>query len=83
MWVEFTPTTPGIKEIPGIEYIVHRAFAQKRKTLANNLRGVPEITSDRWDLLKTECSDLLTLRAEQLQAEDFARLAKLLDLTQS
>lgn len=82
MWVEFTPTTPGLKEIPGIEYIVHRAFAQKRKTLANNLRAVPEITPAMWDLLKTDCSDLLTLRAEQLSAADFARLARLLNLTQ-
>lgn len=82
MWVEFTPTTPGLKEVPGIEYIVHRAFAQKRKTLANNLRAVPEITPAMWDALKSECADLLTLRAEQLSAADFARLAKLVGLTQ-
>ncbi len=81
MWVEFTPTTPGLREIPGIEYIVHCAFAQKRKTLANNLRAVPGITSAKWDLLKSECTDLLTLRAEQLSAADFARLARLLELT--
>lgn len=80
MWVEFTPTTPGLREIPGIEYLVHRAFAQKRKTLANNLREMPEITPAKWDALKSECSELLTLRAEQLRAEDFARLARLLEL---
>ena len=82
MWVEFVPTTPGIKDIPGIEYIVQRAFAQKRKTLANNLRGLPEITPAKWDSLKSECSDLLTLRAEQLRAEDFARLARLMGLSE-
>jgi len=81
MWVEFTPTTPGLREIPGIEYIVHCAFAQKRKTLANNLRAVPGITSAKWDLLKSECAELLTLRAEQLSAADFACLARLLELT--
>jgi 16S rRNA (adenine1518-N6/adenine1519-N6)-dimethyltransferase len=80
MWVEFVPTTPGIREIPGIEYIVQAAFAQKRKTLANNLRAVTEITPAQWELLKSECSNLMSLRAEQLSAEDFARLAKLLSL---
>ena len=82
MWIEFVPTTPGLREIPGIEYIVRCAFAQKRKTLANNLRNVPEITSAKWESLKSDCSDLLTLRAEQLRAEDFARLAHILDLSQ-
>ena len=82
MWVEFTPTTPGLREIPGIEYIVQRAFAQKRKTLANNLRELPEITPAKWESLKSNCADLLTLRAEQLHAEDFARLANTLQLTQ-
>ena len=82
MWIEFVPTTPGLREIPGIEYIVQRAFAQKRKTLSNNLRNVPEITPAKWESLKSACSDLLTLRAEQLRAEDFARLVQVLDLSQ-
>jgi 16S rRNA (adenine1518-N6/adenine1519-N6)-dimethyltransferase len=80
LWVEFHPLTPGIRDVPGIDYIVQRAFAQKRKTLANNLRGLPEISAAKWDLLRTECSDLLSLRAEQLCAEDFAKLARILDL---
>ncbi len=82
MWIEFTPTTPGLRDIPGIEHIVQRAFAQKRKTLANNLRGLPEITPAKWELLKSSCPELLTLRAEQLRAEDFARLAQILALGQ-
>jgi 16S rRNA A1518/A1519 N6-dimethyltransferase RsmA/KsgA/DIM1 with predicted DNA glycosylase/AP lyase activity len=77
------PTTPGLGEIPGIEYIVQCAFAQKRKTLANNLRGLPEVTPARWERLRVECADLLTLRAEQLHAEDFARLADVLQLGQT
>ncbi|HWO57777.1 MAG TPA: 16S rRNA (adenine(1518)-N(6)/adenine(1519)-N(6))-dimethyltransferase RsmA [bacterium] len=80
MWVEFVPTTPGLREIPGVEYIVQKAFAQKRKTLANNLRQIPEISQAKWDLLKSECAELLSMRAEQLSADDFARLARLLDL---
>lgn len=78
MWIEFVPTTPGIRDIPGIEYIVQCAFAQKRKTLANNLRSVPGITPAHWDALNATCADLLSLRAEQLSADDFARLTKLL-----
>lgn len=82
MWIEFIPTTPGLREIPGIEYVVAAAFAQKRKTLANNLRGLPEITPAKWEAVKSQCADLLTLRAEQLRAEDFVRLANALHLGQ-
>ncbi len=75
MWVEFQPTTPGLLEIPGIDYVVQRAFAQKRKTLGNNLKKLPELTPLKWERLRGECGELLDQRAEQLTADDFARLA--------
>jgi len=80
MWIEFVPATPGVEEIPGIEYIVERAFAQKRKILANNLRGIASLSANDWNRLRRECGDLLQKRAEALEADEFVRLAKLLDL---
>jgi len=80
MWIEFVPTTPGIETIPGIEYVVQCAFAQKRKTLANNLRAIPRLRAADFARLRAECPDLLEQRAEQLRAEDFARLARVLPL---
>lgn len=75
MHVEFVPTTPGLANVSGIEYTLERAFAQKRKTLANNLRHLPETTPERWQRIQSSCEDLLSRRAEQLTAEDFVRLA--------
>lgn len=83
MWVEFVPLTPGLRDIPGIEFLVQSAFAHRRKTLGNNLRAIQEISPAEWDKLRTACADLLSLRAEQLRAEDFARLAAILNLGQS
>jgi 16S rRNA (adenine1518-N6/adenine1519-N6)-dimethyltransferase len=80
MWIDFVPATPGVEDIPGIEYIVERSFAQKRKILANNLRGIPSLTANDWDRLRRECGDLLQKRAEALQADDFVRLARVLAL---
>ena len=75
MWVEFQPTTPGLLEVPGIDYVVQRAFAQKRKTLGNNLKKLPELSPLKWERLRSECGELLDQRAEQLTADDFAKLA--------
>jgi 16S rRNA (adenine1518-N6/adenine1519-N6)-dimethyltransferase len=80
MWIDFVPATPGVEGIPGIEYIVARSFAQKRKILANNLRGITSLTADDWNRLRRECGDLLQKRAEALQADDFVRLARVLAL---
>ncbi len=80
MWAELVPATPGIESIPGIEYIVERAFAQKRKVLSNNLRAMGHLTADDWDRLRQQCGDLLRKRAEELAADDFARLARTLAL---
>jgi 16S rRNA (adenine1518-N6/adenine1519-N6)-dimethyltransferase len=80
MWIDFVPATPGVEDIPGIEYIVERAFAQKRKILANNLRGIASLSANDWNRLRRECGDLLPKRAEALQAEEFVRLAKVLAL---
>jgi 16S rRNA (adenine1518-N6/adenine1519-N6)-dimethyltransferase len=80
MWVDFTPQTPGVEEVAGIEYIVERAFAQKRKILANNLRSIASLSADDWDRLRRECGDLLQKRAEALHADEFVRLARVLHL---
>lgn len=80
MWIDFVPTTPGVEDVPGIEYIVERAFAQKRKILANNLRGIASLSANDWNRLQRDCGDLLRKRAEALQADDFIRLAKVLAL---
>ena len=80
MWIDFVPATPGVEDIPGIEYIVERAFAQKRKILANNLRGIASLSANDWNRLRRECGDLLPKRAEALQAEEFVRLARVLAL---
>ncbi|MBI3872213.1 MAG: ribosomal RNA small subunit methyltransferase A [candidate division Zixibacteria bacterium] len=80
MWIEFAPTTPGIETIPGIEYVIHSAFAQKRKVLANNLRAIPHLSAQQMERVRAECGDLLRLRAEELTALDFARLARALKL---
>lgn len=78
MWVEFTPATPGVEDVPNIEYIVERAFAQKRKVLENNLRAMARLTAEDWDRLQADCGDLLRRRAEELRADEFVRLAKAL-----
>ena len=75
MRIDFEPATPELAPIAGFDYVVQRAFAQKRKTLANNLRAVRQLTPAAWDRLRAECGDLLSQRAEQLHAHDFARLA--------
>ncbi len=80
MRVEFVPATPGVESVPGIDYIVERAFAQKRKVLANNLRAMGHLTADDWARLQSECADLLRKRAEELDAQDFVRLATTLAL---
>lgn len=78
MYIDFTPATPGVESVPGIEYIVERAFAQKRKVLANNLRAMGHLTAHDWTRLQEECADLLRKRAEELDAESFVRLARVL-----
>jgi 16S rRNA (adenine1518-N6/adenine1519-N6)-dimethyltransferase len=78
MWIEFVPATPGVESVPGIDYIVGRAFAQKRKVLANNLRAMGHLTGDDWERLQQQCGDLLRKRAEELEASDFVRLAQAL-----
>ncbi|MEW5874232.1 MAG: 16S rRNA (adenine(1518)-N(6)/adenine(1519)-N(6))-dimethyltransferase RsmA [Candidatus Zixiibacteriota bacterium] len=78
MWVEFNPATPGVEHVPNIEYIVERAFAQKRKVLENNLRAIAHLTADDWTRLQAECGDLLRKRAEELRADEFVRLAQAL-----
>jgi len=78
MRIEFVPATPGIESVPGINYIIERAFAQKRKVLANNLRAMGHLTADDWERLQDQCGDLLRKRAEELEAADFVRLAKTL-----
>ena len=80
MWIDFVPATPGVEEVPGIEYIVERAFAQKRKILANNLRGIASLTANDWNRLRRECGDLLQKRAEAMEAGEFVRLARVLAL---
>jgi len=80
MWIDFVPATPGVEEVPGIEYIVERAFAQKRKILANNLRGIASLSANDWNRLRDQCGDLLQKRAEALEADEFVRLARVLDL---
>ena len=80
MWIDFVPTTPGIESIPGIDYVIHAAFAQKRKVLANNLRAIPQLTTVQMDAVRSACPDLLRKRAEELEAGDFARLALALRL---
>jgi 16S rRNA (adenine1518-N6/adenine1519-N6)-dimethyltransferase len=76
--IDFVPATPGVEGVPGIDYIVERAFAQKRKILANNLRAVAGLSVMDWDRLRRECGDLLRKRAEALRADEFVRLAKTL-----
>jgi len=78
MRIEFAPATPGVESVPGIDYIIERAFAQKRKVLANNLRAMGHLTADDWDRLQRDCGDLLRKRAEELEAADFVRLARVL-----
>jgi 16S rRNA A1518/A1519 N6-dimethyltransferase RsmA/KsgA/DIM1 with predicted DNA glycosylase/AP lyase activity len=80
MRIEFVPATPGVESVPGIDYIVERAFAQKRKVLANNLRAMGHLTADDWERLQQQCGDLLRKRAEELEAADFVRLARVLAL---
>ena len=78
MQFEFVPATPGVESVPGIDYIIQRAFAQKRKVLANNLRAMGRLTADDWERLQEQCGDLLRKRAEELEAADFVRLARAL-----
>lgn len=80
MWIDFVPATPGVEDVPGIEYIVERAFAQKRKILANNLRNIASLSANDWDRLQRDCGDLLRKRAEALRADEFVRLARVLAL---
>jgi 16S rRNA (adenine1518-N6/adenine1519-N6)-dimethyltransferase len=78
--VDLVPLTPGVEGVPGIEYIVERAFAQKRKILANNLRAMAGLSDADWDRVRRECGDLLRKRAEAMKADEFVRLAKTLAL---
>lgn len=80
MKIDFQPATPGVEGVAGLEYIVQRAFAQKRKVLANNLRAIPQLTTEDWARLQDECGDLMRKRAEALHAHEFVRLTKALRL---
>lgn len=80
MWIEFTPTTPGIESVVGLEYLLKYAFAQRRKVLANNLRAIPRLAVDDWERVRQEYPELLRMRAQELSAEDFVQLLHALGL---
>ena len=63
-----------IKIIPTLSKLCKIAFNQKRKTIYNNLKVYPNISS----ILK-ECNILETKRAEELGVEDFLKIAYKLD----
>lgn len=56
--------------------LVHQCFAQRRKTLLNNLRqALPGLSRDQIEQLLAECGIPLDIRAEALDIPDFIRLS--------
>ncbi|HUU46908.1 MAG TPA: 16S rRNA (adenine(1518)-N(6)/adenine(1519)-N(6))-dimethyltransferase RsmA [Acidobacteriota bacterium] len=80
MWIEFTPQTPGIETVPGLDVLVRCAFAQRRKVLINNLRAIPRITADALDRLHAAFPDLLRKRAQDLSADEFVQIVRILQI---
>jgi 16S rRNA (adenine1518-N6/adenine1519-N6)-dimethyltransferase len=80
MWIDFTPQTPGVAQVPGIELLVRYAFAQRRKVLSNNLRAIPGLPPDFLERAHAECAHLMEKRAQELTADDFVRLAGILKI---
>lgn len=73
--VRFIRKTEIPADLPGLLHFVSRCFAQKRKTLRNNLR---QHYGERIDALPEA-----RLRAEQLSIEEFIRLRTLLEAQQT
>lgn len=62
----------GIRDEPGFVEFLTKCFAQKRKTLRNNLRAI--VPPGRAELLLAECGIPREARAEQLSLPELARL---------
>lgn len=75
--VALTPHADGprAEEDEAFRQVVKRAFAQRRKKLRNNWKGLFELDADGLRQMASEVEVDLDLRAETLTVEDFARVA--------
>lgn len=75
--VALTPHADGprAEEDDAFREVVKRAFAQRRKKLRNNWKGLFELDADGLRRMASEVEVDLDLRAETLTVEDFARVA--------
>jgi len=64
--------TLGVSDEPGFVEFLKNCFAQKRKTLRNNLRAI--VTAGRAEALLAECGISRNARDEQLSLAEMARL---------
>lgn len=80
MWIDFTPTTPGIESVVGLDYLLKYAFGHRRKVLANNLRTIPRLAPADWKRVRQEYPELLRMRAQELSAGEFVQLLRALGL---
>lgn len=77
--VVLTPrATPISEETDGFRAVVKSAFAQRRKTLRNAWRGLPNVTADRVARAAEQAGVDLDARGETLDAATFARMARAL-----
>lgn len=60
--------------------VVRAAFAMRRKTLVNNLSGLPGVSREAAQAAVAACGFPVTVRGELLAPEDFVRLAALLSV---
>ncbi len=72
--LDFPSAYADIETTPLFEYIVDAAFAHKRKILANNLREIPNVTTEEVETVLREAGVERTQRAEQLSVYDFVNL---------
>lgn len=82
--VVLTPrAVPWSRETDEFRAVVKAAFAQRRKTLRNAWRGLPNVTSDLVEIAAQKAGVDLDARGETLDAATFARMATELSLLRS
>lgn len=77
--VVLEPHTREADESRSFEQVVVHAFAHRRKTLRNNLKGLFGVPVTRWEAVSEQLGLNLDGRAQDLSHADFERLAKAID----
>ena len=72
-------TARGTEKLSELEWLLNRAFAMRRKTLANNLKAAG-ISDERLKTLLGACGIEGNIRAEKLTAAQFADIAREIEL---